>query len=375
MKTRVLMMVAFGVLTACAGKTLDVGNAPGTSGVGGNSASTTYQTGAEATGAGGTCVPSDCAGYTLTCTQGTPTNQKCVLDTSSQFPTPMCTLTGDCAAGAVASCSWTPPPPVCGANGGPCSVSAGIGGGSGVVSVEVDPSDGANASSSILDAYFSSGSYGTGQMLGDCVYDPNGENLTVSGELGFPAPNPGIISVTAPGFTASVTPACDGIYSPKTVSETIAAGALVSFAWTGPPDAGTALGDSFPTTLPTVPAPHFVALGASDTLAAASPAVSRANDLPVDWTVTGTPLALEQVVVLLTQGVATVTCTFAANAGSGVIPADALLRLDAGTASFDVHSLHEADDGMDDDEGELRFLVEMAASTPTGLAQGTLTLQ
>ncbi len=179
--------------------------------------------------------------------------------------------------------------------------------------------------------------------------------------------------MTAAGFTATSSPACDGLYTPATTSQTIAPGAQVSFAWSAPGD--TQYGNNFPTSLPSVPAPHFVTLASSNALAAASPTVPRASDLAVDWTVTGTPLSMEQVVVALTQGMATVTCTFDASAGSGVVPADALLKLDAGSASYQVYSLHEADDGDSTDEWNLRFLVEMPAATPAGTAKGTLALQ
>jgi hypothetical protein len=171
-----------------------------------------------------------------------------------------------------------------------------------------------------------------------------------------------------------------------TTSQTIEPGSLVSFSWNPPteigtPGGGSELGAFFPSTLPTVPSPHVVTLGASDALAATMPSASRANDLPVSWTVSGTPLELEKVVVLLTQGVETVTCSFSASALSGVIPADALLELDAGAMAFEVYSLHEIDtsSAAAEEEGggtsDIRVLVEIAASTLSGIAKGTLTTQ
>jgi hypothetical protein len=237
----------------------------------------------------------------------------------------------------------------------------------------VDPPVEAGASTTTLAAHFDSSTENPGPSFGDCVYQADGANLQQSGQVGVPAPSPGTITVTAAGFMATTIPACDGLYAPASFTQTIAPGALVSFAWSTPGD--TPDGYNFPAAPPSVPAPHFVSIAASDALAAASPTVPRATDLAVDWTVTGTPLSMEQVVVALTQGMATVTCTFDATAGSGVVPADALLKLAAGSASYQVYSLHEADDGDTTDEWTLRFLVEMPAATPAGTAHGTLTLR
>jgi len=243
-------------------------------------------------------------------------------------------------------------------------------GGTGLVTVEVDPGT-TGPNTTVLTAYFNHDESIGGQTFGDCVYNPYGGELTQGGIVGAPAPRPGIITVTAPGFTESITPACDGTYAPGTASETISPGSLVSCAFSAQATAGS--GDGFPSSLPSVPAPHPIRLGASDALAAASPTVPRASDLALDWTVTGTPLALEQVVVLVTQGDQTLTCSFDASAGSGVVPADALLKLGAAAAAYGVYSVHEADDGMGG-ASDLRFIVQTAAATPTGLAKGTLTL-
>jgi hypothetical protein len=356
MKIRGSMIPALAVLvSACSGQTLDVG---------GDGAVP------EPTGDGGAleCAPSACAGYSFSCTEGTPTNVQCAVDTNPQFPSPICALTGQCSTTAMPTCSWTSTPDC--TSSGACVAP---GGASGTVTVEVDPAGTSGASHTVLTAYFNFGEDTGGQTLGACVYNQYGGQLLQSGFVGAPAPRPGIVEVTASGFTESAAPACDGTYAPVTTSETISPGLLVSFAWTHQATAGS--GADFPSSLPSVPAPHFVALATSDLLAAASPSVPRGTDLPVDWTVTGTPLDLEQVVVVLTQDLAVVTCAFDAGAGSGVVPADALLELDAGSATYDVYSLHEADDGTEGNGGYLRFLVEMAAATPTGLAKGALTLE
>jgi hypothetical protein len=361
----------FTLVSACGGKTLKVGDGPeGGGGGGAGGSSVVGPADGEDGGAPTSCGPSDCSAYSFKCSEGTPTDVQCVLDKSPQFATPMCTLVGLCESGAVATCSYTPPPPTC-TGSGACSVSAGGGIPGGTVSVVVNPT-GTPGAASVLDAYFNYGYSSDTETLGNCVYDANGADLTQDGETGVPAPNPGIVTVTAPGFKASVSPACDGTYAPDDSSETIAPGAVVSFAFT---PQNSSEGGEYPSPLPSLPAPHFIGLAASDALAASSPSFSRASDLPVDWTVMGTPLVLEQVVVLMTQGTATLTCTFGASTHSGVIPADALLRFTAGTASYGVYSVQEGDVMNATDGPSLSFLVEMAAATPTGLAKGALTLQ
>ena len=360
MKIRVLTIPALVVvLSSCLAKTLTVGSGPGDTREGGTPGLT------EAGTLG--CTPGDCSSYSFTCTSGSPKNVQCVVDTSAEFPSPICTLTGECVAEAMPTCAWTPTP--C-SGSGPCSAPFG---GAGLVSVEVDPAGTTGPSATVLTAYFNHAQYIGGQTFGDCVYNANSGDPGQSGVSGAPAPRPGIITASAPGFTVSISPACDGTYAPGTSSTTMAPGALVGFAFTEQGAAGS--GDGFPTSLPSVPAPHPITLGAADALAAASPTVVRATDLAVDWTVTGTPLALEHVVVLMTQGTKQVTCTFDAGGGSGVVPADALLELGAASASYAVYSVHEADLGMGSTGGwDVRFLVQTAAATATGLAKGTLTL-
>ncbi len=366
MKIRVSMLAAiFFSLSGC-GQELDVGSGPGGSGEGGPTLS---QDGVLS------CSPGDCANYSFTCTEGSPKNVQCSVDRSSEFESPICALTGECDPPGVVTCSWAQTPCT---GGQACAAPAG---GAGVVAVEVAPAGNASASSTVLTAYFNHGWNSEGQAFGDCVYSPDGAELVQSGFAYAPAPRPGIITVTSSGFTESVSPACDGTYAPATTSEAITPGALVNFGFTEQATAGS--GDGFPTSLPSVPAPHFIALAASDVLAAVSPSASRATDLAVDWTVTGTPLSLEQVVVVLTQGLKTVSCSFDAGENSGVVPADALLALGAGNTSYQVYSLHEAgggqgEGGLDgDDEGgwAIRFRVQMAAATPAGLAKGTLRLE
>ena len=381
MTTRNFMIPMFVVLAGCGAETLKVGN--GSSGSEPASTSTDEQgsssSGTSEVGEGGqesasgvtSCGASDCSAFSFTCATGTATNVQCVVDTSNQFAESFCTLTGECSGGAASSCVYTPPSPTC-TGSGACAEAVSAGG-SGVVTLLIDPPVGSAPSTSVLSAYFDSATDGPGQTYGSCVYNASGNDLVHSGEVGTPAPNPGTITVSASGFSTSAVAACNGLYAPTTSSTTLAAGSLVSFAWSTPGDTG--LGPYFPTSLPSVPAPHFATLAASDALAAASPSVTRATDLPVSWTMTGTPLSLESVVVVFAQGQATVACTFDASAGTGVVPADALLALDTGSASFAVYSLHQDEDNAQDVGWDILFDVEMAAATPTGLANGTLTLE
>lgn len=251
----------------------------------------------------------------------------------------------------------------------------------GFVSVELDPSAGGTAASTTLSAYFTESEGSTSaQTLGVCVYNPQGASRPTGGVFpGSPSPDPGPITATSPTLSITASPACDGTYAPVTAPKTFAGGDLVSFAWQPPPvqSEDTGISEPFPTALPQVPAPHLVALGAGQVLAAASPTIPRASDAAVSWTVTGTPLSLEQVIVLLTQGTATVTCSFTASAGSGVVPADALLKLNAAQASYTVFSQHAAalSSGSAGSDWGVSFFANAIAATPAGLAKGTATLQ
>jgi hypothetical protein len=260
----------------------------------------------------------------------------------------------------------------CGVDSSGNSICGGVFGGGGFVSVELDPPTAASAASTIFTPYFNHGVESSpGQTFGDCAYDADGADRTQSGVIGAPAPNPGAVTVTGPTLAVTATPACDGTYAPVPSTQTFAAGDLLTFGWS-PPKTDP---DTFPTGLPQVPAPHLITLGAGQAFAPASPTVPRANDVAVTWTVSGTPMALEQVIVLVTQGKATVTCAFAASTGSGVIPADALLNLDAGAASYGVFSEHADALESTQTSWDVQFAVEAMATTPTGIAKGTMALE
>jgi hypothetical protein len=247
-----------------------------------------------------------------------------------------------------------------------------------VVSVEVDPpTPVSGATTSALSAFFSSGGYDTSSdpKFGNCAYDTHGLGVGQESGVQGPAPNPGVLSITAQGFSGDLYPQCDGTYPDSQGSGTIAGGALIAFAWTTPSNNPY----RFPMAYSGLPAPHSIALGASEPLAAQSPSISRAADSSLHWTVSGTPLALEQVVVQLVQGENSITCAFDASAGSGVVPADALLQLQSGSTSFAVYARHTYDEGSSTSQvptgWTLHYEARAVAETPTGVAKGTLTLQ
>ncbi len=176
MKNAIALIPALAVLlSGCAPKTLTLGS-------GSSAASTSAPT---------SCASSDCASYTLSCSQGTPTNVECVLDTSDEFVQPFCTLTGTCSDTAGATCTWTAPSPCSGSGSGSPEACAWTVGGSGTVSVEVDPPGEAGASTSTLAAYFDSATENPDASFGDCVYEEDGADLVHSGQVGVPAPSPG----------------------------------------------------------------------------------------------------------------------------------------------------------------------------------------
>ena len=219
-------------------------------------------------------------------------------------------------------------------------------------------------------AYFNRRGRG-GQTFGACVYNKYGGNRAVRVRRGARAA-PGIVTVTAPGFTESVVPACDGTYARDDLRD-VAPGLSVGFAWSSQAAAGS--GTDFPSSLPSASAPHFVALATSDALAATSPDIRARTILHVDWTVTGRRSSSSRWSSVADAGAGGCDVHLRRRRWLGCRSRDALLMLDKGSASYDVYSLHEADDGMAGGAGYLRFLVEMAAATPTGLAKGTLTLE
>jgi hypothetical protein len=365
-RTRIWSAATLIVLSGCGARVVDVGQSGGGDSGTGQQFSVT-----------GNCTTASCANQILACADGTstPTNLQCSPHADAGAVSTFagtCVLTGDCPSGVVTTCTTTPlPPPPC-HGGDPCAASVG-GAGSGLVSVEIDSPAGASASAE-LQAFFAEGFYtDVPKNFGACAYNPRGASLEESGVKG-PAPNPGTITVTAANFTGSLNPLCDGTYPPSQSTAMLVGGALVSFAWARP--AGNPY--RFPTADPNLPAPHFIALGTADALAASAPALQRGSDVPVTWTVTGAPLTLEQVVVKLTQDMATVTCSFASTAGSGVVPADALLQLSAGPTTYTVYAEHQFEQGGPGGTPEawdIRYMVQAVATTPTGLAKGTLTLQ
>jgi len=369
---------------ACAAKTLTVG-----SGDGPGSSST------ESVATQGSCTSASCGNQTLACVGGgTPTHLECVPHPDASGPSIFmgtCILQGECAAttgetGAEAgtatstatsgtSTCVTTPLSNCGAtsNGAVCSE---ISGGSGVVTVEIDPTPGdAGVTTTQLSAFFTSGSESTTsqQTFGACTLNPYGGEQGESGVQG-PAPNPGSISVTASGFSGSLYPACDGTYASLTSQQAPVAGSLASVAWNVP--AGNPW--QFPTSTPSVPTPHFLAIAAGDALSTSSPSVPRGQDLTLAWTVGGTPEELEQAILVFTQGNNTVSCTFPSSAHSGSIPAEALLQLGAGAASYSFFSQtlqQTSEPGTSFGGWEVDFAVQAVATTPTGLATGAITLE
>ena len=368
-----ILPFSFLLASACNARLLDVGTEPDAG------ANTNVNVAAG-------CTAASCANQTLTCSgsgKTLPSNLQCVPHPDAgavSIFSGTCMLTGTCDedAGAV-SCATTPPAPMTSCTGsGPCASAVEAAGGSGYVSVTIAPVSPGNASAtSTVQAFFTAAIASNihDQNFGDCVYAPTGAERGESGTRG-PAPNPGEIDIMAPGFSADLFAACDGTYGVVQSAQAPAAGDAIAFSWSRP--TGNPYG--FPVAESGLPAPHFVALASADSLAASSPTLPRSSDIAVDWTSDGTPLALEQVLVELTQGDATLTCGFASSAGSGVIPADALLVMQEGAANYAVYAehAHSQTSPPGDTPGlgwTVQFLIDAVATTPTGLAKGTLTLQ
>lgn len=376
-------------LAGCAAKVLAVGSGSGSSTPGSGENVPTQ----------GSCTSASCANQSLTCVGGgAPTNLECIPhpDASNSIFMGTCILQGDCTATGttgttgtggssgsssttgVASCVTTPLSS-CGTDSNGDQVCSASFGGSGTVTVEMDPAAGdAGAASTTLSAFFTGAQGGTStqQTYGACIFDPYGASGDADEESGAqgPAPNPGDISIKASGFTGSLYPACDGTYASATSEGTPAAGSLVSLTWALP--AGNPW--QFPTSFPSVPAPHVIALHAGGPFTASYPSdpreLPRGHDDSETWVASSATGQLEQAIFLMTEGMATLTCTFPASDGAGTIPSEALLQLAAGKASYVVFSQTSQVENDADAEWQLEFAINAVATTPNGLAKGTLGL-
>jgi hypothetical protein len=374
----------------CGAHTLDVGSTDGGSGGSGGSGS-----GPGATTYSGGCTPASCANASVSCPglgsaggEATPENVQCVPSPNAgqgSEPAGSCILNYTCKVPGVGTSpdgggcpAWTTPESAAPCPAGVTCASAGAtaaGPALGIVTVELDPAANGSVASTTLSAYFTYNvPSNTPQTIGACVFDPEGAARPTGGIVqGSPSPNAGSVSAKGPALSVVASPACDGTYAGATSAETFAGGDVLSFSW-NPPTTSSQNPTPFPTTLPLIPAPHVITLG-TGLLDAASPAIPRAQDLSLSWTTTGTPMSLEQVFALFTQGKATVTCAFPASAGSGVVPADALLKLAGAPASYEVFSQHA---GIASSTGlgwSVSFPVNAVAIATGGLAKGTATLQ
>lgn len=393
MKTNFLAQAALASLAglaattsvACGAHTLDVGSTDGGGGGSGPGA-TTYS---------GGCTPASCANASVSCPglgsasgEATPENVQCVpspLAGQGSEPAGSCILNYTCKVPGVGSSpdggacpAWTTPESATPCPAGVTCASAGATTGGpalGIVSLELDPSANGSVASTTLSAYFTySIPSSSPQTIGACAFDPQGAARPTGGIVeGSPSPNAGPVSAKGPALTVVASPACDGTYAGATSGETFTGGDVLSFSW-NPPATSSQNPTPFPMSLPQIPAPHVITLGAG-LLDAGSPAIPRAQDLPLSWTTTGAPMSLEQVIALFTQGKATVTCAFPASAGSGVVPADALLKLGGAPTSYEVFSQHAGTASSTGLGWSVSFAVNAVALSAGGLAKGTATLQ
>jgi hypothetical protein len=360
MDSRSSAMAVLLSLAACAGNTLHVGSTQSGSS---NSGGVSEDSGVPVAYAGG-CTSASCIGEVAACPVGTPSNVQCMPDPNAGAePAGACALVGECENSGTTTCSIPPPGEDCAASG--CSSAGGVGANAGLAWLELDPG---NPGRTILDALFVEGGTPTPSTAGSCSYGPSPASFSPDDFAinGIPIlSNPGLLTVSGPSLSLSVGPNCNGTYPEVSGPQSFTGGQLISLGWPASSDG------AFPAGPVQVPAPHPITLPAGQLLADAAPAMPRASDAPVAWTVAGTPMTLEHVVVLLTQGQTQVACSFDASTGSGVIPADALLQLTTGTATYGVYSEHDGQTS----EMEVQFAVRMVAQTATGLAKGTATLE
>jgi hypothetical protein len=362
----------FVLLAACGGETLFVGTGAQES-TGGGAGS-----GGEPVASTPSCDSSYCTGFQIACSDGsTPTNLTCAQTNDLELDVQFCVLTGQCtaattdAAAATLSCASSIIAQCVEFDDCPADF-----GGSGYVMVEMDRST--SPVSSVVSVNFNRAApAGSTAAFGDCVYDSEGADTLQSTDSWTPASSPGTIEIATAGTSsnlfAEIGNQCDGLYEPITVSSVIAPGTEVGFTF-----GLNGSDNSIPNDSLTVAAPHVMTLGASDLLARPTPTLPRNADVNVSWTFAGTPLAGEKPVVQLTQGNATLTCTFDASAGQGVIPADGISMLAPDPNSpvtYDVFALHELDNETSPNEWTVHYQLKATALTPSGTAKGSLTVQ
>jgi hypothetical protein len=190
-------------------------------------------------------------------------------------------------------------------------------------------------------------------------------------------PEAGQITINGADMTSVVlSPESDGAYTPFVVAGQLpwnTSGDSVAFQWShGPGNAGASGGSL------TVPTPAYVTLAGGSPFATSPTTIQRNQDLDVSWSTDSAPGAADSIVVNVASGTVQVVCTFAASAGSGVVPTAVLQNLGAGNGTYDVHAKEYAYQDLMGDDGTawtLSFNVQAEARTAYGVASGSVTLE
>jgi hypothetical protein len=192
-----------------------------------------------------------------------------------------------------------------------------------------------------------------------------------------PAPNVGQVQFTGGQMsTTPLQPAADGTYTRQFVTGQPAwttAGEPISVSWAHFPGDATQPGGSIQ-----LDSPAYLTLAPGSTFAARSATLSRSQDLMLAWTAETTPSGEDQLLVDLDAGATQISCSFAASASSGVIPAGVLSYLPAAMGTFDVHSKQYASQivlGPDSTPWQIAFNVDAHALTSYGVSYGSVTFQ
>jgi hypothetical protein len=190
-------------------------------------------------------------------------------------------------------------------------------------------------------------------------------------------PEAGQITIRGAAMTSVVlSPESDGAYTPFIVAGQLpwnTAGESVVFQWAHLPGSASTPGGSL-----TVSTPAYVTLAPGSPFATPSTTIQRNQDLEVAWTTETAPSPTDSLLVNVISGNVQVTCTFAAIAGSGVVPASVLQNLGAGNGTYDVHSKEYAFQDLTGEDGTtwtLSFNVQAEARTTYGVASGSVTLE
>jgi hypothetical protein len=262
--------------------------------------------------------------------------------------------------------------------GGP---QVGILGGAGYFTVTSDvPTAGAATGSYAASVVFTSGFVDPNYLktVGACVINPTyiEPQNDHSGIVGAPRPQAGEVHIDGGNLSLIFDTDAAGDYAPQKATGPVAwkGGEAITIAWLGngaSQGLESGLSHSFR-------APTYASLDPGSAFAEATPTISRLNDLELAWHFDASPGADDRVVVDLRVSPAynhsaRALCAFDASAGHGVVSANALETIGAGSGTYSVTSEH--DFAVVTNYWHLNYTLAARARGTDGLATGSVTIE